>query len=144
MICCVVRFHVDYHCNVWSARSIIRHSQSIIHGQRFCVKQPAVWFRTRGRGPRENHDESGHVLEIQITILSYFCVFFIPTLYIDGISQANIDIYAIHIDEATIDIDAIHIYEATIGVDAIYIGGIRGPDLPERARDLGVVGLVDS
>ena len=41
-------------------------------------------------------------------------------------------------------IDAIHIYEATIGVDAIYIGGIRGPDLPERARDLGVVGLVDS
>ena len=78
------------------------------------------------------------------------------TLYIDSISEANIDnhtihtneatidICAIHIDEATIDIDAIYIYEATIGVDAIYVGAIRGPDLPERARDLGVVGLVDS
>ena len=55
------------------------------------------------------------------------------TLYIDSISEANIDnhtihtneatidICAIHIDEATIDIDAIYIYEATIGVDAIYM-----------------------
>ena len=79
------------------------------------------------------------MLEIKITILSYFLCIIYVTLNIDGISEANIDIYPIHIDGATIDIDAIHIYEATIVVDAIYIGGIRGTDLPERARDLGVV-----
>ena len=61
------------------------------------------------------------MLEIKITILSYFLCIIYVTLNIDGISEANIDIYPIHIDGSTIDIDAIHIYEATIGVDAIYM-----------------------